>query len=108
MNRDNLHDSSGAALIVRVFEFGKPALIEFWGFNSQPFVPTLYSGLFIRDLNKKDRLVFDWTIPNRTQNLILRDNILDNFCDLKDFANPDDVSFFANDALEAALNSSRE
>jgi len=85
MNRDSLHDKSDAALI--------------------PFVPSIYSDVFVRDV--KDRLVFDRNIPNRTQNLIRRDNILDNFCDFEDFAHHNGDSFFMNDALEAVLNSSQ-
>jgi len=51
--------------------------------------------------------VFDRTIPNRTQYLIRRDNILDNFCDFDEFAYHDGVSFFTNDTLKVALNSSQ-
>jgi hypothetical protein len=103
--RNNLHDESGAALIVRVFDFWKPVLIDVWGLNSQSFVPTRRNSPACRRV--KDKLVFDRTIPTRTQYLIHRDNILDNFCDFDEFAYHDGVSFFTNDALKAALNSSQ-
>ncbi|KAH9961513.1 hypothetical protein BC827DRAFT_1202535 [Russula dissimulans] len=83
--RNNLHDESGAALI--------------------SFVPTRRNSPACRRV--KDKLVFDRTIPTRTQYLIHRDNILDNFCDFDEFAYHDGVSFFTNDALKAALNSSQ-
>jgi len=106
LNRGNLHDERGAALIVRVTDFGQPVLIEFLGLNSQSF--TLLNRPFYSAYRRmNDRVVFDWTIPSRTQYLIHRDNVLDDFCDFEDFAYHDGDSFFANDKLEAALNSSQ-
>jgi len=83
MNRDNLHDKSSATLISSSYRYGG----------------VIYVG--------GHRLVFDWTIPNRAQYLIRRDNLLDNFCDFEDFAQHDGDSFFTNDVLEAALKSSQ-